>query len=145
MPRDRCWNEHDVGSREDVGANEKDAYEGMSRPKHVMSTRCAARWDSGTELAPTSTMVKNAEGINIDQPREPRSDELPQGPSPAGLADRAHHRFLERGSEPGRDADDWLEAERELGSTAPRTRAVRANSASQSTSPAAGERPVHGQ
>jgi hypothetical protein len=31
------------------------------------------------------------------------------------VAERAYRRFEERGREHGRDLDDWLEAERELG------------------------------
>jgi DUF2934 family protein len=30
------------------------------------------------------------------------------------IAARAYEKFLQRGGEPGRDLDDWLEAEREL-------------------------------
>jgi len=30
------------------------------------------------------------------------------------VAERAYHKFLARGGEHGRDADDWTEAEREL-------------------------------
>jgi len=43
-------------------------------------------------------------------PVEPTEDEI---------RTRAYHRFLERGSAPGNDFDDWLEAEREL-KTGPR-------------------------
>ena len=35
-------------------------------------------------------------------------------PTPEQVAERAYQRFVERGSEYGRDVEDWLEAEREL-------------------------------
>jgi hypothetical protein len=35
-------------------------------------------------------------------------------PSPEQIAERAYQRFVERGGEPGREVEDWLEAEREL-------------------------------
>jgi hypothetical protein len=39
-------------------------------------------------------------------------------PTPEDIASRAHQIFLERGATPGRELDDWLQAERELNSTA---------------------------
>lgn len=33
---------------------------------------------------------------------------------PDAIAQRAYELYLERGAEPGRDVDDWLQAEREL-------------------------------
>ena len=35
-------------------------------------------------------------------------------PTEQQIASRAHQIFLERGATPGRDLDDWLQAEREL-------------------------------
>jgi hypothetical protein len=35
-------------------------------------------------------------------------------PTPEQIAQRAYQRYVERGSEPGREVEDWLEAEREL-------------------------------
>jgi hypothetical protein len=34
--------------------------------------------------------------------------------SPSDIAVRAYELFLQRGAEPGRDLEDWLEAERQL-------------------------------
>ena len=36
------------------------------------------------------------------------------GPSDSAIAQRAYELYEERGREPGRDQDDWLQAEREL-------------------------------
>jgi Protein of unknown function (DUF2934) len=41
----------------------------------------------------------------------------PESMSPEVVAQRAYELFLERGGSHGRDLDDWLHAERELGST----------------------------
>lgn len=35
-------------------------------------------------------------------------------PSHHEVAERAYHLYIARGGEPGRDFDDWLQAEREL-------------------------------
>jgi hypothetical protein len=35
-------------------------------------------------------------------------------PTQQQIAEAAYHRYLNRGGQPGRDFDDWLEAEREL-------------------------------
>lgn len=35
-------------------------------------------------------------------------------PTPEQIAERAYQRYVERGGEPGREVEDWLEAEREL-------------------------------
>lgn len=35
-------------------------------------------------------------------------------PPPEQIAEQAYKRYVERGGEPGRDVEDWLEAEREL-------------------------------
>ncbi len=35
-------------------------------------------------------------------------------PEPEEIARRAYQLYLERGGDPGRDFDDWLQAEREL-------------------------------
>ncbi|MDF1523391.1 MAG: DUF2934 domain-containing protein [Trueperaceae bacterium] len=61
-------------------------------------------------------------------PSADTSAEAPAGVAPGGdtsaeagsevphehVAERAYHKFLARGREHGRDADDWTEAEREL-------------------------------
>ena len=41
-------------------------------------------------------------------------DQAPVRPDEESIRQRAYERFRERGSEHGRDFDDWLEAEREL-------------------------------
>jgi hypothetical protein len=42
--------------------------------------------------------------------------DVPQ-PSADDIRLRAYHRYLERGGTPGRDFDDWVEAEKELKAT----------------------------
>lgn len=41
-------------------------------------------------------------------------DTNPGAPTPEEIAAEAHAIYLNRGAEPGRDLDDWLEAERRL-------------------------------
>jgi len=52
-------------------------------------------------------------------PRRRRTAADQQAPAPAPTAEeiavRAYELFLERGGEHGKDVDDWLRAERELG------------------------------
>ena len=43
-----------------------------------------------------------------------RADDRPMRRDEEGIRQRAYERFCERGSEHGRDLEDWLEAEREL-------------------------------
>ena len=45
---------------------------------------------------------------------EEQHDDVLEGPTHAEIEVRAYERYLERGSRPGGDVDDWLEAEREL-------------------------------
>jgi hypothetical protein len=48
--------------------------------------------------------------------RPPKRDARPQvrPPTEADVRERAYQLFLARGAEPGRDLEDWLQAEREL-------------------------------
>jgi len=39
----------------------------------------------------------------------------PGGPSPKEIAEEAYKIYMGRGGDPGRDLEDWLEAERRLG------------------------------
>jgi hypothetical protein len=61
----------------------------------------------------------------LDMPRSSKLNEVPSDSElsslpadsaldPNTVARRAYARFLERGSEHGRDVEDWLEAEREV-------------------------------
>jgi hypothetical protein len=49
-------------------------------------------------------------------PRSPKRDTRPgvRPPTEADIRERAYQLFLARGAEPGREVEDWLEAEREL-------------------------------
>ena len=53
---------------------------------------------------------------NRERQREPLTIPSTESdtPDPDAVARRAYQRFEERGSEHGRDMDDWFEAEREL-------------------------------
>ena len=51
---------------------------------------------------------------NADTSSE-RADDRPTSRDEEGIRQRAYERFCERGFEHGRDLEDWLEAERELG------------------------------
>jgi hypothetical protein len=43
-----------------------------------------------------------------------RNDPMDKQPTPEQIAKRAYQRYVERGGEPGREVEDWLEAERDL-------------------------------
>jgi hypothetical protein len=47
-------------------------------------------------------------------PAEGRRSRAHAAPAEEEIRLRAYHRYLERGSIPGNDVDDWLQAEREL-------------------------------
>jgi hypothetical protein len=51
--------------------------------------------------------------------RSPKRDARPGGrpPSEVDIRERAYQLFLARGAEPGRELEDWLQAERELKGT----------------------------
>ena len=59
-------------------------------------------------VKPTSDKVKTT--------RSPKRDARRGGPPPteADIRERAYQLFLARGAEPGREMEDWLQAEREL-------------------------------
>jgi hypothetical protein len=68
-----------------------------------------ARRDTHTAEQPTGTS-QTSDVVNSDPlGKNSGADE--------SVAQRAYRRFEERGGEHGRDLDDWLEAERELGRT----------------------------
>jgi hypothetical protein len=48
--------------------------------------------------------------------RSPKRDARPgvRPPAEADIRERAYQLFLARGAEPGRELEDWLQAEREL-------------------------------
>jgi hypothetical protein len=61
-----------------------------------------------------------------------------QNPPFEDVARRAYELFISRGAEHGRDLDDWLEAERELGTNGkPSGRARTSSSTGHSVKPAA--------
>ena len=65
-------------------------------------------------LPPTNrAKVEDRAATTAHGPDEHRS-EAPRVPSHDEIAMRAHEIYLSRGASPGRDLDDWLEAEREL-------------------------------
>lgn len=72
----------------------------------------AKRTDPRT--SPTST----DRGTAGERPRRRRTTSpVPGGslePSHREIAERAYYLYLARGAEPGRDFDDWVQAEREL-------------------------------
>jgi len=51
-----------------------------------------------------------------------RANDRPASGGEVEIRQRAYERFCERGGEHGRDLEDWLEAERELGEGASRRR-----------------------
>ena len=60
-------------------------------------------------------MVKLSSGkakIARPQKKEPKAAE--RVPTESDIRERAYELFLARGAEPGRDLEDWLQAEREL-------------------------------
>jgi len=54
------------------------------------------------------------ERIDLMAKQQKESSRSEPDPTPEQIAERAYRRFVERGGEPGRDVEDWLEAEREL-------------------------------
>jgi len=54
------------------------------------------------------------EPVQRNAPLDVQSTSMGSEPSEEDIRLRAYHRYLERGSEHGRDCDDWIEAEREL-------------------------------
>ena len=48
-------------------------------------------------------------------PSSDRANDRPASRDEIEIRQRAYERFCERGGEHGRDLEDWLEAERELG------------------------------
>jgi hypothetical protein len=56
--------------------------------------------------------TRNNNGGSFQQPEQRREYR------PDGVARRAYELYEARGREPGRDVDDWLQAERELHSSA---------------------------
>ena len=64
------------------------------------------------------TMVKlSSEKMKTTRP--PKREARPGRPpaTEADIRERAYQLFLARGAEPGRDLEDWLQAERELKGT----------------------------
>jgi hypothetical protein len=60
----------------------------------------------------------DSDGLN---PTGPEAEEQLQVPHSAGeqeIRDRAYEIYLQRGAQAGSDLEDWLQAERELGSMA---------------------------
>jgi hypothetical protein len=53
-------------------------------------------------------------GSGVVAPASTVNSESTEGPARERIAARAYELYLQRGGEPGRDTDDWLEAEREL-------------------------------
>jgi Protein of unknown function (DUF2934) len=62
---------------------------------------------------PTKTSATNSSVTRPAQPT-PGSDISSWTPTYEQIAVRAYEIYLARGSEPGRDQDDWYQAEREL-------------------------------
>ena len=66
----------------------------------------------------TKSRVKHGAGVTAtDSSRNPRVQ--PASVTGSDIARRAYDLYLARGCEHGHDVDDWLQAERELGSAAP--------------------------
>ena len=67
----------------------------------------------GKDMAPKAKMR------HATDPRQPRAeveqrDRLPQAVSDQEIRRRAYEIYLERGAQPGRELEDWLQAEREF-------------------------------
>lgn len=65
-------------------------------------------------------MPKSTKATSSVSPRKPKKAK-PE-PTQEEIALRAYHIFLERGSTPGNELEDWLQAERELKSEAKKPR-----------------------
>ena len=64
---------------------------------------------------PTNPLQDDAVDQVLDS--APVEQDTPQVDDRQRIAERAYQRFQERGGEPGRDQEDWFEAERELNGT----------------------------
>jgi len=57
---------------------------------------------------------KNAKTQMYEKPEQTAAQPKPPAPTPEQIRRRAQEIFEARGSAPGHELDDWLEAEREL-------------------------------
>jgi hypothetical protein len=69
------------------------------------------------------TMASKAKLIRSTEPAQPetaveRREELPQSTREQEIRNRAYEIHLQRGGQPGYELEDWLQAERELSSSA---------------------------
>jgi hypothetical protein len=58
--------------------------------------------------------MKEAQKNKASRASQGKETARPGSPSHEEIARRAHEIFLARGGKPGREEDDWLQAEREL-------------------------------
>jgi len=74
------------------------------------------RQDMAKRAVRTITSTRPAvDSVKTDAMPEADGAGRPNGkPTEDEVRVRAYHRYLERGATPGRDLDDWVEAEREL-------------------------------
>src|SRR4051812_4533367 len=92
----------------------------MNMAKRMKSTQAdspAMRTDSANDYAAKDYAAKDHSTMSKSAAVEPAptvSNESTDGPAQERIAARAYELYLQRGGEPGRDTDDWLEAEREL-------------------------------
>jgi hypothetical protein len=63
----------------------------------------------------TNPLTDDTENQVLDV--DPAEQDTPQLDDQQRIAQRAYERFQQRGGEPGRDQEDWFEAEREVKGT----------------------------
>jgi hypothetical protein len=87
----------------------------MFRPRESTGRACITPAEGARPILPKVPATREAEVAN--QGRRVTIDDDPQEqPSvpEEAIRDRAHQLYEQRGSEPGHDLEDWLQAEREL-------------------------------
>jgi hypothetical protein len=83
----------------------------------ITATRAPARRRTTKKMSDAAAPPIDIASVSATEPdtaADMRSATAGYEPSYEEIAERAYHRYLQRGGGPGNDFNDWVEAEREL-------------------------------